>query len=361
MFINNWLVASFIGFILMLSGCSKESIMNMSLDKSIEYEELGQCIDSEGTLSRVKYSGSNILGLFSKISYFGNSNNWNYCIPDLDRKRVNSLSVRDKERLDAGFFNAIGKIYKKEMVKSKSGEVKQVSISLQDMQTLVEMGSELAYLDMHLFDYHQTFTQFNFTEDNPYYQRLKQMANGGDAEASCLFSRRIPSPFKGYEHLKYDKERDTKDQSYFNSLLKERFLFGPEGKWTRGSIDAAKRGASDCMAAHGHRLLKGNPNLQVRPDQTLGKEYLVQAAQKGSARASAVLYLNYKTGISFQRDLGKYVCWAKIYNDSFPPVYKKEDFESYIKIQRLISKDLVITHYSTESLCQKELESPLIQ
>ena len=328
--------------------------------KVVELKEIGSCKDEQGTLFRVNYVGFNTLMFFSKFIYFVKPDMGKFCIPDLDQSKRHTLSKAEKQKLDAGFFNTVHLANAVETVKDAEGNVSYQRVGLKRLQDQVRMGSELAYLDLHLFDYKDTGREFKYSEDNPYYQRLKHLAKSGDAEAMCLFSRKIPTPFKGYEHLKLNQQETLTPEDRKKLILK-RFEEGPEDKWTKGMINAAKAGASDCMYSYGFSLLKGElPNqLEFNSESNTqeGMKYMIKAAKNGNAGVAKHLAIQYilgpQGGNNFvEYDLGKYKCWAQVYNQSFPDVYKPILFEEKIKREQFSKGTLNFTEYDPLTLCQ---------
>lgn len=349
-----------------VTGCSKEEAMRQNYEKQIEFKKIGTCEDS-GTLSRVNYTGFNLLSFVSSFFSFIDPDKFSYCIPGLDEQKVKELSKAEKQALDAAFFNALRNKNKVTSVKQSNGDVRYQSISLKNLQDLVRQGSELAYLDLHLFDYRENYKTFNFSETNPYYQRLKALATQGDAEAMCLFSQRIPTPFDGYEHLKepprkyssyeiYEARKNGKPLTLRTEAddyrFRERHINGPENKWTKGIVKAAKMGSSECMSIYGGFLLGGSENLGIKKNQTEALEMLINAAKKGSARAARGLALKYYLGKQLPYDLGKYVCWAEIYNLTYPEPYLKEDYTGMIRSLNRVGKGRGYVKYSQKSFCQ---------
>ncbi|MPQ77610.1 hypothetical protein F8R13_11205 [Hydrogenovibrio sp. JE_KL2] len=241
------------------------------------------------------------------------------CIPDLDQKLVKSLSKKRKEQLVTNFFaiyrmtehsNKDPNLYPKDVDDSKDN---RVSTAFLLMQKEVQKGSELAYLDMHLHDYYNLDMgnyPLQFSEENPYYQRLKKLAYSGDADAMCLFSQRIPTPFAGYSDL-IQKSRKTENKT----LQIRRFKQGPKDKWIRGIIKAAEMGSGQCMKFYSDFLLgniMGVSYAEIIPkDNILGKHYLIKAGQKNNQNAMFALAYNYGNAANgFSYNLGKAKCWA---------------------------------------------------
>ncbi len=236
------------------------------------------------------------------------------CIPDLDQKLVKSLSKKRKEQLVTNFFaiyrmtgqSRDPNLFPKDVDTSK---ITRVNHAFLLMQKEVKKGSELAYLDMHLHDYYNLDLgnyRLKFTEDNPYYQRLKNLAYSGDADAMCLFSQRIPTPFPGYKDLTWEHERfRDKEMSI------KRFQNGPNDKWVKGMVKAAKMGSGHCMRAYSDYLLTGSLSQAIPKNEKLGKRYLIEAGRKNDQSAMATLAYNYAHGKhGFPFDLGKAKCWA---------------------------------------------------
>ncbi|MPQ75946.1 hypothetical protein [Hydrogenovibrio sp. JE_KL2] len=237
------------------------------------------------------------------------------CIPDLDQKLVKSLSKKRKEQLVTNFFaiyrmteqgNTDPNLYSKDVDSSKDN---RVSTAFLLMQKEVMKGSVLAYLDMHLHDYYNLDLgnyRLKFTEDNPYYQRLKKLAYSGDADAMCLFSQRIPTPFPGYKDLTWEHEH-FRDK---NMLIK-RFQNGPNDKWEKGMVKAAKMGSGSCMRAYSSFLLTGSHPHVIPRNEILGKKYLIEAGRKNDQSAMWGLAYDYAHGEDgFPFDLGKAKCWT---------------------------------------------------
>ncbi|MCF6345769.1 MAG: hypothetical protein L3J00_04775 [Thiomicrorhabdus sp.] len=366
-------ISLYIGIILLLlfffmPGCDvkmphEEGYVPMT--KIVELKEVGRCKNEPGTLMRVNYVGLNTLMFFSKFSYFVSPNMGKFCIPDLDEGKRKMLSKAEQQKLEVGFFNARDFSLGSEMVKDADGNVSHQSIALRRLQELVRMGSELAYLELHLFDYKDTKKSFKFSEDNPYYQRLKQLAKSGNAEAMCLFSMRKPTPFVGYEHLKYGSADGLETEDYLKKLSIRRLQEGPEDKGVKGIVNAAKAGSSYCMSLYGSGLLRDDtsykPLSESEDSRQEGMKYALKAAKKGNANIAKSLsygYLLGDVGVSyfFEQDLGKYVCWSQIYNQSFPPVHKPILFENRIKDKiwtaKRNGKVFSFTQYDPQTLCQ---------
>lgn len=358
-----------LSFVILLSACSKEEAMSRQYEKQIEYKQIGEC-EVGGKLSIVNYTGFNLMSFLTGFMNLFNPEKFSYCIPALDKEKVKALNKEEKQALDTAFFNALQNKNHLEKI-TKNGEVKYLSITLRQLQELVRKGSELAYLDLHLVDYYDNHKSFNFTENSPYYLRLKELANNGDADALCLYSRRIPTPFPSLEHLKEPPSKHSVYEIYqaqkkgqtlnlnteeFNAIVKERHLNGPENKWSRGSLKAAKMGSSECMSMYGGSLLSGSEMLGIQKNQKQGLKYLIEAAKKGSARAAHVLSLKYYLGKQLPYNLGKYACWAEVYNHTYPKPHLEEDYESMIWSLNSVEKDLNYTKYSAKSFCQNIIE-----
>jgi len=335
--------------------------------KVVELDEVGQCKDEKGTLAEINYVGFNLMSFWSDFMYFIQPPMGEFCIPNLDESKRQQLSESEKLKLEVGYFNSQSLMTTVEPVKDLNGKISYQPVGLRQMQELVGMGSELAYIDLHLFDYKHTRQPFKFLETNPYYQRLKRLAKSGNAEAMCLYSKRTPTPFIGYEHLEYNKQQDSKDKNYFKNLVLKRYEQGPEDKWEKGMIQAAKAGGSYCMWRYGQWLLSGNVYNKEFPyiekNVTEGMKYYLKAAEIGNADVAMTLSLKYILGPasrvppSFDFDLGKYQCWSQIYNQSFPPVYKPIRFKQEIKQIMQVKKITSFTEYSPSSLCQTINES----
>ncbi len=353
---------------LFMPGCDRKMPNEegyVSMTKVVELKEVGHCKDEPGKLVRVNYVGLNTLMFFSKFAYFVDSNMGTFCIPDLDEEKRKMLSKAEQQKLEVGFFNARTLFFGSEMVKDADGNVSSQPIALRRLQELVRMGSELAYLELHLRDYKDTKREFKYSEDNPYYQRLKQLAKSGNAEAMCLFSSRIPTPFEGYEHLKYSSEDALAIKDYQTKFRIKLLEEGPEDKWLKGIVNAAKAGSSYCMYLYGAGLLRGDTDYKSLSESENSKEegmkYLLKAAEKGSANTARFLSFKYILGSKakdniFEYDLGKYACWSQIYNQSFPLVPKPILFENTIKRKirsaKINGKTLNFTQYNLLTLCQ---------
>lgn len=358
-----------LSFVILLSACSKEEAMSRQYEKQIEYKQIGEC-EVGGKLSIVNYTGFNLMSFLTGFMNLFNPEKFSYCIPALDKEKVKALNKEEKQALDTAFFNALRNKNHLEKI-TKNGEVKYLSITLRQLQELVRKGSELAYLDLHLVDYYDNHKSFNFTENSPYYLRLKELANNGDADALCLYSRRIPTPFPSLEHLKEPPSKHSVYEIYqaqkkgqtlnlnteeFNAIVKERHLNGPENKWSRGSLKAAKMGSSECMSMYGGSLLSGSEMLGIQKNQKQGLKYLIEAAKKGSARAASILYLNYILGEDLPFNLGKYACWADIYNQTQPTPRQKVNFLGRVNLIKDLKKNIEFKRFAPKSFCQNIIE-----
>jgi hypothetical protein len=268
------------------------------------------------------------------------------CIPDLNQELVNNLSEQTKNQLAANFFAITSRSIRK--VRTRSDVVlnqlpddakKDTNANIPDvfllMQSEVKKGSILAYIDMHLHDYYTLDTsnyRLQFSEKNPHYQKLKKMAYNGDGDAMCLYSQRIPTPFPGYEHLTWEHDI-PKDRA----MILRNFKEGPDDKWLKGMIKAAKMEGSDCMAQYGSLLLTGKLKGIIPANRQLGIEYMEKAAKKNNERALRLLAYNYSTGNNgFEYNLGKAKCWATKLNSTFAELYPSLAFKisTYISIAK---------------------------
>ncbi len=362
-----WLLL--ITFLLFIQGCSESKLPHEEgykpMVKILKYSEVGECSDEKGTLARVAYTGFNTLSIWTMFIHFIVPEMSTYCIPELDEKKRLQLSSAEKQKLDVGFFN---KNSASTLIREKDeeGNIRYKRLALLQLQELVRQGSELAYIDLHLFDYKDTGREFKYSEDNPHYQRLKQLAQSGDAEAMCLYARRIPLEMDKklvYNEEEYYKNKDT----YFSGLKLRQYKYGPDDKWLKGVINAAKAGSVGCMSSYGSVLLNGSPPL-IKQDIDKGMKYLLKAAQKGSARAPKTLFLEYLTGFNqpklkgdtykppkpppLEYDLGKYKCWAQVYNQTFPAVYQPARYEQKVADHKSRHQINHITEYNPLTFCQ---------
>ena len=277
-------------FSLILTGCEESEVngfVDTVLKDYVAQKDLGRCQNEPGRLVQpyhpwfiTRIADAILITPKQEGSPIEN------CIPDLNPDVVKQLTPEQIAKNRNEFARVISPVQYTiaDEFEKKSGALIRINRTFLDLQELVRQGEELAQIELNLTDYYSNeIKRYTFTEDNPYYQRLKQLAQQGDADAMCHYATRSPEPLKGYEHLQ---------GASFQKLYQD----GPEDKWANGIIKAAKQGSVRCLYDYSRMLVEKESNsVTVDYNPKLGFELLKEAAYKGSVAAAGTLAFIYST------------------------------------------------------------------
>lgn len=220
--------------------------------------------------------------------------------PDVfDHAKATAIAPKRQAQMDVAFFNDF-------VVRDMPGGMWQSGGRHprgDRIHKLAEEGFEVAWLAERLYDFHR-FGFHNTPHAGGYWNRIKELADGGDASAQCFI-------WLAAEELQVDSffkppKADVDNRAHYLQL-------------------AVAQGQAECTGSWG-----------AYPDENLRKhaENNLYAAKKGCARCQSRLRGFYQRGDGLPKDLAKAWCWAL-------ETVQNSDSLMYETDRRLLHSDII--------------------
>lgn len=232
------------------------------------------------------------------------------------------ITSNQRAQMDVAFFNVfVERGMSPEQYYSEKGSPRGDIV-----RALAENGFEMAWLAEKFYDfYHVRYRKVS--NGDAYWNRIKDLANNGDASAQCFI-------FLSVEELyKYGDFKPTK------SDVENRFIYLNK---------ALAQKQPECLGAWGTYNQKGDENVNHAQNNLYG-------AEKNCAQCQSRVASFYRRGVGIEKDLSKALCWANeavLNSDSLDYLYDLRSLKGDISEDSTI---LNIINYKPKTQCKQPI------